>query len=154
MFPVISRERLSGAVNAGDQDVKEIADRLQMLFPGGRILIMIREQKRMLASIYSQYVKGGGPLTLEQFVDAPLRHRSMYAYFDIDRMQYHYLIRYYQGLFGQHNVLVLPYEMLPRDPGSVVRQILTVCELPIDDASVVGLNGFLTASIRLFRCCR
>lgn len=67
-LPVISDERLSGNPHAGAYDRKEIAERLRAVFPGARVLVVIREQRSMIRSTYKQYVRMGGPNALDEYL--------------------------------------------------------------------------------------
>jgi hypothetical protein len=123
LVPVVSSERLSGGPHAGGYDTKEIADRLAAVFPGGKVLICIREQKSMILSTYRQYVRGGGTVPLRQYLQPPAVGTALMPSFDYDYFAYHRLIAHYHKLFGDSNVLVLPYEQLVRDPAGLVRRI-------------------------------
>ncbi len=78
LSPVLSTERLSGLPWYGGYDSKELSRRLAAVFPGARILIVIREQKSMLLSNYNQYIKHGGMWPIQQFLTPPfiLRMRA------------------------------------------------------------------------------
>ena len=58
--PVISSERLSGNPDASGFDSAYIATRIADAFPDAKILIMIREQTKLLVANYFQYLKRGG----------------------------------------------------------------------------------------------
>lgn len=77
--------------------------------------MIVREQSRMLVSLYNTYVRMGGTASLKEYTFAkggggepPL--------FRLDFLEYHRLISYYQSLFGPDKVLVLPYELLEVHP--------------------------------------
>jgi hypothetical protein len=59
LFPVLSLERLSGHPFSGGYDAKQIADRLAAIFPEGRVLAVLREQRSMVLSTYKHYVRSG-----------------------------------------------------------------------------------------------
>ena len=126
--PVFSEERFSGHHYSGGYDAKEIAERLISVFPNGRVLIVIREQKAMIFSIYKHYVQKGGPSSFTDFVNPPGPPRI--PYFNFRHYAYDRLIAYYYQCFGKENVLVLPYEMLPVDQVGYVRRILEFAEVP------------------------
>jgi hypothetical protein len=62
LTPVLSQELLAGNAHTGGYDSGTNANRLAQVFPEAKILVVIREQKRMIISTYKQYVKGGGML--------------------------------------------------------------------------------------------
>jgi Sulfotransferase family len=106
---VISSERLSGSVLSGGFDRAILARRIKAVFPEARILLVIREQRALLMSMYIQYLKYGGWHTIRDFVDPPSDGRL--PCFAPSYLMYDRLIGLYQETFGKENVLVLPYEL-------------------------------------------
>jgi len=106
---VISSERLSGSVLSGGFDRAIISRRIKAVFPNARILLVIREQRALLMSMYIQYLKYGGWHTIRRFVDPPSDGRL--PCFAPSYLMYDRLISLYQDSFGKANVLVLPYEL-------------------------------------------
>jgi hypothetical protein len=111
--PVISHERLAGASVSGGFDSAMIADRLHELVPQARILIVIREQRSHLLSMYNEYVANGGACSLAGFCCPPAAAKL--PLFDLRFLQYHRLIEWYIQRFGRENLLVLPFEVLAAD---------------------------------------
>lgn len=155
LLPVITSERLSGSPHAGGFDSKDLADRLHALFPHGRVLIVIREQKSMILSTYKQYVKGGGIGSLRSYLHPPQpgggKKRTLFSY---EYFKYHRLIGYYQQQFGREKVLVLPYEMFCRKPQNFVDAITDFAgaerieSLPYSESRNAGTSPFTTAALR------
>ena len=125
VIPVLSHERFSGNPQSGGYDSKEIANCLATAFPQAKILIVIREQCSRIVSCYKQYVKVGGPCTFHGYISPPTKGQMRIPLFRLEHFEYHALIQYYQQLFGPERVLVLPYELLVREPISFVSQIVT-----------------------------
>lgn len=123
LVPVLSSPRLSGHSYSGGYDSKELADRLKQVFPEARILMIIREQRSMIASTYKQYVKAGGACTLRQFLNPNWRRGFRVPAFDYGHFEYDLLIAYYQSHYGAENVLALPYELFVGDGREFVEQI-------------------------------
>jgi hypothetical protein len=121
LLPVLSHPTLTGHPYSGGREGKEIADRLRQVFPEARILVVIREQRSIIASTYKQYLEGGGVCSLSQFLEPSRRGRI--PAFDYRHFEYHHLISYYHSLFGRDAVLVLTYEQFARDPRSFVAEI-------------------------------
>ena len=93
--------------------------------------MVIREQRSMIMSTYYQYLLNGGARSLRSYVNQPYDGRlPMFAkhYF-----KYHYLIDYYQQLFGGENVLVLPHEMFRREPREFVQRLATFAQADVPD---------------------
>jgi hypothetical protein len=93
------------------------------VFPDGRIVVVVREQRSMIVSTYKQYLKAGGPSGIEAFLQPGSDQGWRIPLFDFDYFQYHLLIGYYNELFGADNVLPLPYEELVRDRRSFLTKI-------------------------------
>jgi sulfotransferase family protein len=133
LVPVLSSPRLSGHAYSGGYDSKELADRLKQVFPDGRILIVIREQRSMVASTYKQYVKAGGSCSLKHFLDPNMKLGFRVPAFDYGHFEYDRLIAYYQSHYGPENVLALPYEQFVRDGRGFVETVAEFAGRPVPD---------------------
>jgi sulfotransferase family protein len=133
LVPVLSSPRLSGHSYSGGYDSKELADRLKQVFPEARILIVIREQRSMIASTYKQYVKAGGSCTLNQFLDPEWKRGFRVPGFNYSHFEYDLLIAYYQSQYGAENVLALPYELFVRDGRDFVERVAQFAGRPVPD---------------------
>jgi len=123
-LPVVSSEELCANPHAGALLEKELADRLVATLPGARVLIVIREQRAMLASTYKQYIRAGGMLSLDTYLSpASLGHPST-GLPDWRHFRYDALIRCYRERFGEDRVLVLPYEHLRNQPADFVTRLI------------------------------
>jgi len=136
MIDVISSEILSGTPYYGARESDMYARRLKEVAPEARILITIREQMRMLAAIYMQYISRA--LTIkpaEFFANDPI---AGYFAFAPEHFEYHRLVKLYQDLYGAENVLVVTQEALAKDGLSVARQIAEFAgvSLPWDPAKI------------------
>jgi hypothetical protein len=119
--PVITSEVLCGSPFCGGYDRKELADRLKLVFPEGKILIIIREQKAMILSLYKSVVTWGLPHSLKQFIN-PL-NPEIVPQFNFEYLRYDRVVSYYHLLFGKERVLVLPFEKLLKEPNAFVTAI-------------------------------
>lgn len=124
---VVSHERLSGYPASGGYDSRLIADRLHGAFPHARVLIVVREQKSFIRSMYSQYLTDGGDLSLRNFLNPPEPHLNRIPGWDFSFLAYDRLIGHYRNLFGPERVLVLPFELLTREPERFVGDIVCFC---------------------------
>ncbi len=113
---VISSEFLSGNLYLnGGMDSQIYADRLKSIFPGSKVLIIIREQSSFLYSFYKHDVSyNGGFWNIDEFLK-PNWHFMRRSSFHPRYLLYSGLIEYYQKLFGKKKVLVLPFELLKLD---------------------------------------
>jgi Sulfotransferase domain len=133
LMPVICWGRLAGQAFSGGYDTKEIADRLKAVFSDGRILVVVREQRSMIVSTYKQYVKAGGPCTVEDFLQPGADQGWRIPLFDFEYFEYHRLLGYYRSLFGADNVLALPYEELVRDRRGFLARIGEFAGRPVPE---------------------
>lgn len=117
---ILSYEGLSGLTWDGAPERFRTAERLRHVFQTGvKILIVIRSQPDMLASLYAQYVNEGGTARLQQFIAG----RAPGCRFDQYYLEYDKLVGHYCARFGHQNVLVVPYERLRQDPVEFVREL-------------------------------
>ncbi len=119
--PVISSEILSGHPFFGGIGSDVFAQRLKEIVPDARILISVRHQRRMLTSVYMQYLSRGGTMSPEKFFagDPDLGFFG----FRPEHLEYHRLVALYQELFGAENVHVISQESLARDMDGVARRL-------------------------------
>lgn len=136
---VVSSEILSGNPLRGGQDCAENARRLQRIAPDARILVTIREQLSMAASMYMQYISRGGALPASRFFDGPLDFG--YPLFDPVHLEYHRLVGFYRELFGPARVHVLTFEQFRAAPEDFVASI----------DRLAGAPGISTAAVRAAR---
>ena len=111
---------------------KELAHRLHTTFPDARILLVIREQRAMLRSIYKWMVCGWeGRLSASprQFLDQSPLIDGYSPLFHCAYLEFHHLVQHYQQRFGRQNVLVLPYELLASNPLDFVNRIRAFVDL-------------------------
>lgn len=121
---VVSHERLSGYPASGGFDQAVIAQRLHAAFPKAKILMVIREQRSMIYSMYLQSISDGGTVSLRRFLSPPEPGLMRKPGFRFDFYNYDRMIRAYHELFGAENVLILPFETLRRDPQAEARKIV------------------------------
>lgn len=133
---VLSHERLSGYPASGGYDNRLIADRIKSLFPKARLLIIIREQHALLRSFYSQYITDGGSLSPKHFLSPPEPGIVRFPFFDSRFYEFDRHIAYYAKLFGEENVLALPYEMLKSKPVDFFEKILKFSDIPVRDVQL------------------
>lgn len=102
---LVSREVLSQSNFITGENARRNAERLRAVFGRPGIIYTIREQRTMVRSIYSQYVKMGGTLPVGDFLLDPIVARDL-----CKRLQYHKNISMYHEIFGPENVLVLLFD--------------------------------------------
>jgi hypothetical protein len=127
---ILCEEELSGNIHNGGLFgclSKEAACRIRDLLPGASVVIFIRNQVDMIASVYNQYVKEGGThrprryLFHERYL-SDSGFASRYApLFSFDHFEYLPLIRHYQRLFGTDRVHVYAFETFRADISGFMR---------------------------------
>lgn len=127
---VISHERLSGHPSSGGVDRGMIADRLRATFPDARVLIVIREQRSLIESMYGLHIRLGGVESVHRYLTRPKPYFARKPSFSLEMYEFDRLIDLYQKLFGKDRVLVLPLELLARQPQQFVDRITAFCGHP------------------------
>ncbi len=132
--PVISSEILSGHPFQGGHESDVFAERLTQIAPNSRILITIRDQMRILPSVYMQYLQRGGTMCHRQFFAGT--DQPGYFGFTPEHFEYDVLLSHYQALFGAKNIYVSTQEALKQDIQSACTAL----------AEFAGATGFTTLS--------
>lgn len=95
---------------------RETAEGLKRLFPDAKVLIVVRGYESLIPSLYSQYLLGGGTDSFKKVV------RTQQG-LTLEMYDYDYTIRIYTELFGDDNVLILPFEYLSDDPAGFLNHV-------------------------------
>ena len=82
------------------------AQRLKKIFPTAKILIFLRNHVDIIASDYTEYIKGGGTLKFEDYY-CQLKNAGI-----LEMWNYSKVINIYVELFGKDNVIVFDYEKM------------------------------------------
>lgn len=114
LVPVLSNEALCGQPVSGGRFAygRFVVERLRETFPGGKILIVVREQRAALLSHYREYIANGFHGDLARFIGGPELPPGFAPDCPLDHFEYDGLVGHTQSLFGPESVLVLPFEML------------------------------------------
>lgn len=112
---VFSNERLAGGFHTGGHDSVELLRRLKIVAPAAHVLLCIREQASMIRSVYAQYVKAFGTVSLQEYCYPNYTPHDK-EIFHLDVLEYHRLVERYIEVFGSQNVSVLPIEWLKNTP--------------------------------------
>jgi hypothetical protein len=138
---VLSAEALAG-FPFHHKFAREItAQRLRRTFPRAKILITVREQRAIIASMYGEYIKLGYTSRIEDFIAPHPQDGRFEPILDRTFYEYDKLFDLYAGLFGAENVLIAPMEWLTRDIDGAVARIsaLLGCALSPPDPSLAAL---------------
>ena len=126
-IPVITAESLAGNLYCGGYDAQLNADRLHQSIPIAKILIVIREQRSLIRSLYKTQVNWGMPQKITELL-APQKH-NLSPVFNLNYLCFDGLINYYQEIYGNDNVLILPYELFLQKPHYFVHLINKHCNI-------------------------
>jgi hypothetical protein len=143
--PILCEEELSGYLQNGGllgYLSKEMAQRIQQMFPDARIVIFVRSQPEMIAACYQQYLRAGGTHAPRRYLwpsDA-LYGAAATPYkvprFSFDHFDYDRLVSHYMALFGRERVRVYAYEELQRDACGFLERFAKELDLDVDVAAV------------------
>jgi hypothetical protein len=113
LVPVISSELLSGHPFYGGRESDDLARRLALVAPDARVLISIRAQRRILPSVYMQYLLRGGTMTPAEFFAG----EATWGFFGFSPVHFEYdrLVALYHGLFGGERVHLIQQEAIAAD---------------------------------------
>lgn len=128
LTPVITHELLVGHPAGGGYEAAEVGRRIRDLWPEATLLIVIREQRSILYSIYAEYVRNGGPLSLEEYLEPAGGDRQ--PVFDFRYLEFDRLIGFLRGLFGAERVHAMPFELFAGDPLAFCNSILALVGRP------------------------
>lgn len=115
---IISDEGFSGTPWGGSVLRKRNYKRLKAVFENPHVIIVLRNQRTMIQSLYLHYVMHGGTISWRSF----LRRFKRSKLWDADYMKYGHYVRYLFDTFGKKNVSVLFYEDLKKRPEEYLDQ--------------------------------
>ena len=100
---LISDERFLGSFNLGWNNgayIRELATRLETVFPEATIILFIRRQTDIIASAYAQYIKDGGTISITKYLHPPPNFTFQNILkFSFEQLEYHRIIEFYNTLF-------------------------------------------------------
>ena len=96
-------------------DAIDMAKKISWVNPKAKILICVRSQYTIIASLYYLYVRKGGTLSFNKYVKLLIDNR---------KLDYWHLIQEYQKVFPKENVMVLFFEDLLNTPEKYVENIM------------------------------
>jgi Sulfotransferase domain len=130
---VLSSEALSGDPVRGNHLMADNAQRLKHVFEQARVLLVVREQRQLIRSLYKTLVLWGVSDSIARLLS---EQRSPEDGFCRESLCFDKIAQRYAQLFGQHNVLVLPYELFAAKPRDFIDRIRDFSGLPAIEDSV------------------
>lgn len=142
---IICEEELSGNIHSGGLYgylSKEVISRLKLTLPYSRIIIFIRNQPDMIASVYKQYIREGGTFTAKRYL-FPRQYLSPHGFnppkvplFSFDHFEYYPLIVTYEAFFGRENVHVFPYEEFKQNISDFIQRFGHRFDFKVDESRI------------------
>lgn len=118
---VVTAETLSGDIMCGGYDAKQNADRLKSTWPQAKVLLVTREQKQLIRSMYKTMVVWGLPHGIKHLLSPPDPRTA--PQFNLDFVRFGRLAEYHASLYGAENLLVLPYELFQDKPRDFLNRV-------------------------------
>ena len=120
---VCSREGISITLTRTKTNFRQRAQMIHQLGLDAKVLLILREPKRWLYSVYQEQVRVlRTSVSLSRFLSS--RHKIGNVDHEVGEVGYDELIEVYYGLFGKDKVLILLYELFLQDPTLYITRIL------------------------------
>lgn len=135
----ISSEQFSGKMLSGKRSYL-IAERIRSVFGPVKIIIIFRHPLRWIESAYSTYLRQRGTASYRQFLEN--LGNPGHEHYAGDKLCFRQLLNKYHSLFGESQVLALPYELLTENPEAFNQRIsafLGIRHLSLDKLEEVGV---------------
>jgi hypothetical protein len=119
---VVSDEQFYGSPWDGCALRKRNSDRIAAIFPDAQIVVVLRNQRDVLQSLYLQYIKTGGSAHWGDFLKSKAHPLvTSCAYY-----KYGHYVNYLIDTFGKDRIKVLLYEDFELDPSGYLNQWCTI----------------------------
>lgn len=157
---VISYEGLTGEVFHKSINAKSIADKIKLMFPYAKTILVIRNQVDMIYSIYKQYVHEGGTLSINNLIDFNNDDHKTFKNFNnnvisLKVFNYLNLIKYYKKEFSDEQVKVILFEKLIHDEDSFIENIfnlkISIKNLKNSEIDISRNKGYGKVQIKIAR---
>lgn len=127
---VVSHEALSSRIGTGSYYAPYVAQRLKATFPRAKLLVLVREQRAIIASIYNETVRQGSTRAIGEFIGTGREPPGWAPACRLPFFEYDRLLGMYREVFGPENVLMLPMEALRADHDAFCARLLAFADLP------------------------
>jgi hypothetical protein len=109
----LCEEQFSGFPLFDAYNRKTIFDRLNSVFPNAKFVLVLRNQKDFILSMYAEYLKKGGQETFKHFLSANKTHLN---FSKGSYLQYYTYYEYICSIVGNENIKIFYYEDMKKDP--------------------------------------
>jgi hypothetical protein len=132
----LCEEQFSGFPLLDAYNRKRIFDRLHLIFPKAKYILVLRNQRDFIISMYAEYLKKGGQESFTNFLSVSNTHLNF------SRGTYLHYYKYYDyisSVVGINNIQILYYEDLIDTPKYFFEIILNYFEVDFDiDLSILN----------------
>jgi hypothetical protein len=103
------------------------AQNMKKLFPEAKILVTIREQRKVILSSYGHYVRAGFSASFNDFLAQPTGENAhlFSPILNVDHFDYFQLLLLYEEIFSAKNVMVAPMEWMLADQVGFAERLST-----------------------------
>lgn len=121
---LLSSEHFSMPSSWLNKDIRKFYSRnnisynLKKYFPGAKIILIIRKQRDWIESWYQERIKRNEYRKIDDLLESKFFQNEIKQYLDYDKTYSHYLKH-----FGKNNVLVIPMEIILKNPQEFSNQI-------------------------------
>ena len=133
----VATENLSLWYDGGHADPRLVAERLREAFGDAKIMITVRNQFGLIRSLYAQFVRSGGYLSFDQYLEA--NYWGFYSYL-FPQILFYKTFKRYENLFGVGRVKVTLFENLIGDPQGAVDAMCRFLEISPIELTLPHLN--------------
>lgn len=134
---VISCEDFVGPIHDQGKSIqKDTLDRLKLIFPNAKILLILREQISCLLSQYYQQIRGGSTISLERglqrknVLDHPGEKIICKEFYEYDKT-----VEYLIKLFSKKNIKVYLFEDMFKNMSRFIRHLNSFCKTSINKSN-------------------
>jgi len=121
--PCVSYETLTGDPVTGTFDGHTVAERLFKVFPDAKVLVVIRNQRSLIASSYYEYIRRRGTAGIGDYIPARQYSSGYHSPCREDWLDFDSLLQTYELLFGIDRICVVPMEWLSSNIESLASRL-------------------------------
>ncbi len=143
---IISDEWLFGSSWQNFYNSYSTAKFLNYLFPGSKIIYIIRRQDDWCESVYNQVIKNGFSISPNKFFS--FYHSKFYLsddnylpFVNVSQLDYLKKINFYENEFGNKNILVLPFESIKDNSIKFYEKISNFIDVKINKETKIKKNN-------------
>ena len=142
---IVSAERLSGHPISGGCDNVQIAERIKTCFPDAKIIIVKRETRSFIESVYKQMVAEGYVGTIHQFINTNTWKAKGPS---VDYFKSDLLVKTYLNLFDKGKVSILKYEDFYENKQDFIKKLDQFLKVSSSRSSIYKNSDIINKSLK------